>query len=266
MTAEDSGAGIGSDRRRGVRPPSLLDSPPMSLVDIDRRLAEAVDGLQFAPPVAAVYNPLAYARAPHEAFLARYARPGVEAVWLGMNPGPWGMAQTGVPFGEVAHVRDWMGIEAPVEQPAEPHPKRPIEGFACARSEVSGRRLWGWAAGRYPSADAFFDRFFVLNYCPLVFMAESGRNITPDKLPAAERAPLFATCDAALREAIAWLKPRMVVGVGRFATDRGKATLAEAFPELEFGTVLHPSPASPAANRGWEPQAEKQLAELGLLT
>ena len=40
------------------------------------------------------------------------AAPGrKEAVFLGMNPGLWGMAQTGVPFGTVSLVRDWMGIE-----------------------------------------------------------------------------------------------------------------------------------------------------------
>lgn len=237
----------------------------MTLLEIDRRLAQAVDELDFSSPVEAVYNPLQYARASHEAFLQRYARQDVDAMWLGMNPGPWGMAQTGVPFGEVAHVRDWMGIEAPVEQPPRLHPKRPIEGFACTRSEVSGRRLWGWAAQRFASADAFFDRFFVQNYCPLVFMADTGRNITPDKLPAAERAPLFARCNQALIESVAWVRPKMVLGVGRFATDRAKAILQEEFPDLEFGMVLHPSPASPAANRGWEAQAEKQLTALGLL-
>ena len=33
-------------------------------------------------------------------------------VFLGMNPGPFGMAQVGVPFGEVAAVRDWLRIDA----------------------------------------------------------------------------------------------------------------------------------------------------------
>jgi single-strand selective monofunctional uracil DNA glycosylase len=64
------------------------------------------------------------------------------------------MAQTGVPFGEVGLVRDFLGIEAKVDQPARVHPKRPIEGFACMRSEVSGRRVWGWVQDRFGSADA----------------------------------------------------------------------------------------------------------------
>ena len=235
----------------------------MRLIELDRELALAVDRLQFPPPVTHVYNPLRYARRPHEMFLQRYARPEVPTLLLGMNPGPWGMAQTGVPFGEVELVRDWLGIQAPVEVPDLQHPKRPIQGFACRRSEVSGRRLWGWAKEYFGTPEAFFARFFVLNYCPLVFMLESGRNLTPDKLPADARAPLFEVCDHALYEAVRWLRPRRVIGLGKFAEKNARRVLADL--DLEFGFVLHPSPASPAANRGWAPQAEAQLQALGAL-
>src|SRR5690606_19431577 len=140
-----------------------------------------------------------------------------EVVLVGMNPGPFGMAQTGVPFGEVAAVRDWMGIEAAIGRPPEEHPKRPVLGFDCPRSEVSGARLWGWAKDRFGTPEAFFARFFVINYCPLVFLEESGRNRTPDKLPAAEREALTAVCDRALRDSIEVLSPQHVVGVGTWA-------------------------------------------------
>ena len=231
-------------------------------IEISRWLADEVASLRFDPPTAYVYNPLVYARRPHEAYLSRYAIRGVENLLLGMNPGPWGMAQTGVPFGEVSLVRDFLGIESPVEQPAIEHPKRPIEGFACRRSEVSGRRLWGWARDRFGTAAAFRKQFFVANYCPLVFMEASARNRTPDKLPTAEREPLFAACDEALRRLVTWCRPRRVVGVGTFAAKRAAAALADS--GLPIGTILHPSPASPAANRGWQQQAEKQLAALGV--
>jgi len=233
--------------------------PPIA---ISRRLARAVDELEFRPPVAYVYHPLVYARAPHEAYLERYARPGIEALLVGMNPGPFGMAQTGVPFGEVALVRDWLGIEARVGKPDKEHPARPIEGFACPRSEVSGARLWGWARKRFGAPERFFARFFVWNYCPLVFMEESGRNRTPDKLPARERDPLFAACDEALRALAEHLGPRHVIGVGTFAYSRARAAL-EGRP-FELGLVPHPSPASPAANRGWAPLAEAALIEHGI--
>ena len=221
-----------------------------------------MDALAFAPPVTHVYDPLVYAREPHERYLARWARPGIEALLVGMNPGPFGMAQTGVPFGEVTLAREWLGIEGRVERPEREHPARPIEGFACRRSEVSGARLWGWARARFGTPEAFFARFFVWNYCPLVFMEASGKNRTPDKLPASERAPLFAACDEALRAITAHLGPRLVVGVGGFARDRAREALADR--PVRVGTILHPSPASPAANRDWVGQAERALAELGV--
>jgi len=220
--------------------------------------------LSFADPVACVYNPLEYARRPHAEFLERYGRGPKEILLLGMNPGPYGMAQTGVPFGEIAAVRDFLGIECPVDRPDPEHPKRPISGFACTRSEVSGRRLWGWCQERFGTAERFFERFFVHNYCPLVFMADSGRNITPDKLPAAEREPLFAACDGLLRRVVEILRPRLVIGVGAFAERRARHALATC--DLEFGRMPHPSPASPLANRGWSKAADAALAALEITT
>jgi single-strand selective monofunctional uracil DNA glycosylase len=234
----------------------------MKPVAIARWLARETSGLAFRPPTACTYHPLVYARRSHEAYLTRYARQGVEAILLGMNPGPWGMAQTGVPFGEVGLVREFLGIEEQVDQPARIHPRRPIEGFACPRSEVSGRRVWSWVRERFGTADAFSDRFLVANYCPLVFMEASGRNRTPDKLPAAEREPLFAVCDEALRRLVTWCRPRTVIGVGAFAAARACEALGTAGPRVV--SILHPSPASPAANRGWAAQVERQFAAHGI--
>jgi single-strand selective monofunctional uracil DNA glycosylase len=179
-----------------------------------------------------------------------------------MNPGPFGMVQTGVPFGDVAMVRDWLGIQAPVGKPPQEHPKRPVLGFDCPRSEVSGARLWGWARDRFDAPETFFDRFFVANYCPLAFMEESARNLTPDKLPAAEQQALSGICDDALRETVRALRPRLVIGVGGFAERRARAALAGE--NVGVGTILHPSPASPIANRGWAPAIERQLAAMGV--
>ncbi|MDG2147980.1 MAG: single-stranded DNA-binding protein [Planctomycetota bacterium] len=232
----------------------------MSISSISTRLSRKLSALDFAPPVTHVYNPVEYASGPHSDYLDRFARPGCEAIFLGMNPGPWGMAQTGVPFGEVELVRDWMGISGPVKRPPNEHPKRPVLGFDCKRSEVSGRRVWGWAKERFGTPDAFFDRFFVWNYCPLSFMEESGKNRTPDKLPVAERAAIYALCDAALSDVVRELAPGKVIGVGAFAETRARQALGE---DAAIGRVLHPSPASPAANRGWSEQVERQLAQMG---
>ncbi|MFT7463432.1 MAG: single-strand selective monofunctional uracil DNA glycosylase [Pseudohongiellaceae bacterium] len=234
----------------------------MSLITITRRLSKRVDALSFALPVTHVYNPLEYARPCHDTYLRRFGHPGIEALLLGMNPGPFGMSQTGVPFGEVAAVRNWMGISGKIGRPHNEHPKRQIQGFDCPRSEVSGRRMWEWAAGHFDSPEAFFERFFVWNFCPLVFLEESGRNHTPDKLPRAERESLFAVCDKALQEVVALLKPQRVIGVGAFAEARARLALADG--DVEFGRVLHPSPASPLANRGWAEAADRQFAEMGI--
>jgi single-strand selective monofunctional uracil DNA glycosylase len=234
----------------------------MNAVTISRRLAREADRLSFGPPVTHVYDPLVYARGPHEEYLRRFARPGCRAVLVGMNPGPFGMAQTGVPFGEVELVRTWLGIERPVGRPPAEHPKRPVQGFDCPRSEVSGRRLWGWARERFGTPERYFRRFFVWNYCPLLFLEESGRNRTPDKLPAREKDELFRVCDRALARIVEHLDPAFVIGIGRFAAARVKLVCGEGH---EVGTILHPSPASPFANRGWETQAESQLERLGVL-
>ncbi len=231
------------------------------LIDAARRLSAKVDALAFAPPVSHVYNPLDYAWAPHEKYLRRYGASKKRIVFLGMNPGPFGMVQCGIPFGEIAAARDWLGVEAPVGKPAQENPKRPVEGYACTRSEVSGRRLWGLFAEEFESADAFFAEHFVANYCPLAFF-DHGRNLTPDKLPAHEAAPLYAACDDHLRELVAAVQAEWVIGIGAFAEGRAKEALAGT--DLRFGRILHPSPASPAANRGWAAAARKQLGELGI--
>ncbi len=237
-----------------------------ALLEASTTLRSAVGRLTFSPPVTTVYNPLCYAWAGWSAYVTRFAGPTIHTVFLGMNPGPWGMAQVGVPFGEIESVRNWMGIEVPIERPRNQHPKRPVDGFSCARSEVSGKRLWGLMRERFGDPERFFAEHFVGNYCPLVFMAESGRNITPDKLPNEEQRELFAACDQHVVRMVEILSPRFVVGVGRFAEKRAIAAL-ERLPKAirpTVGTMLHPSPASPAANRGWAEQASAQLTELGV--
>jgi single-strand selective monofunctional uracil DNA glycosylase len=233
------------------------------------QLAGAVDGFQFSEPVTHVYNPLRYAWEPYARYVELYARPPKKVLFLGMNPGPWGMAQTGVPFGEIDHVRHWLNIENDVFKPPVEHPKRPIEGFGCTRSEVSGRRLWSLFSKKFGSPVAFFRDHFVANFCPLVFMETSGRNRTPDKLKPNERERLFAACDVNLIRTVEILKPQWLIGIGGFAAKRLAAIAARedgrvAGLNVRIGKILHPSPASPAANRGWDTAVEAELKEIGV--
>jgi single-strand selective monofunctional uracil DNA glycosylase len=232
------------------------------LVRAAKRLSDRVDAMRFQAPVTHVYNPLGYAGRAYRRYLRRFADSPRRILFLGMNPGPFGMAQTGVPFGEVALVRDWLGIAETIERPSLEHPKRPIQGMDCTRSEVSGARLWGAIAEHWGTPEHFFRDHFIANYCPLVFMESSGRNRTPDKLPSEERQPLFEACDDHLRRVIEILEPEWVVGIGRFAEIRAQEALAENPPRI--GRLLHPSPANPRANRDWASEARRELGALGL--
>ena len=230
------------------------------------QLRSELDLLQFGAPANWVYNPLQYAWTAHEKYLKLYGRGPRRVFLLGMNPGPWGMAQTGVPFGEIDSVRNYLKIETKIGKPNREHPKRPIEGFACTRSEVSGKRLWGLFSERFPNAKDFFAEHFVSNYCPLVFMDDGARNVTPDKLPATEMKELDATCDQHLQKSLLLLEPEFAVGVGAYAQACLKRVCDSHvnLQSIKVSKILHPSPASPAANRGWAEQATKQMVEAGI--
>jgi single-strand selective monofunctional uracil DNA glycosylase len=241
--------------------------PPLVLAS--RVLARQADALTFAPPVRYVYNPLRYAREPHERYLARFAGRGKAAVFLGMNPGPWGMAQTGVPFGEISAVKEWLEISGRIGTPGEIHPRLPVRGFASLRSEVSGRRLWGLMRQRYSTAEEFSKDAFVANYCPLLFLDEAGRNLTPDKIAKQDRAGLYAVCDRFLLLLMEALQPRWAVGVGAFALQRLQAVLGTRTDEARFAAprvvmIPHPSPANPRANRDWAGLARTILVREGI--
>jgi single-strand selective monofunctional uracil DNA glycosylase len=234
----------------------------IDLAPLHRTLAQRLDAMTFHGPVAFTYNPLQYARQPLEKYLRQWAAEPGRVLLLGMNPGPFGMAQTGVPFGDVSYARDWLRTEAPVDRPTVEHPARPVVGYALKRSEGSGKRLWGWAEARFGTPERFFSQFVVLNYCPLLFLDEGGRNVTPDKLVAAERAALESTCDASLAAMVRLLAPSQIFGIGGYAAQSTRRALGEG---TEVCQVLHPSPANPAANRDWVGTVERQLRDAGVV-
>lgn len=234
-----------------------------NLLDAASCLRNECNRLSFQAPVAWVYNPLEYAWIAHENYIKKYAKTSCRVLFLGMNPGPYGMAQTGVPFGEIAAVKNWLGIETDVYKPANEHPKRPVEGFACTKSEVSGRRLWGLFERRFEKPQHFFRSHFVTNYCPLVFMDHGGRNVTPDKIKRDDAEKLNEKCDEHLKKIIDAIKPEFLVGVGAFA-EECLQRVTDSNSGFHISRILHPSPASPAANRDWEGTATRQLIESGV--
>jgi len=242
--------------------PPTLTAKHRRLIAAAEQLARDAGQLQFGPPVTHVYNPLDYAWPAHRQYILQSQPATTRVLFLGMNPGPWGMTQTGVPFGQVEAVRDWLQIDAEIRKPAHEHPKRPVEGLACPRSEVSGQRLWGLFRERFGEPAHFFHEHFVVNYCPLVFMEASARNRTPDKLPPAERQPLVAICDRHLQAVIDCLQPEFLVGIGAYAEDCLRR--ASQSNGTQISRILHPSPASPAANRNWAAAATNQLIAAGV--
>lgn len=233
------------------------------LIAAAQELSREVGALEFSDPVAFTYNPLDYAWEGHEAYIRKFGAGPKEVLYLGMNPGPFGMAQTGVPFGEIAAVTLWMGITASVGSPEKTHPKRPVQGFSCPRSEVSGRRLWGLFEEMYGTAEEFFKLAYVANYCPLIWMGESGANITPTQLPKAQVEALDSACQRHLVRLIEILQPRVLIGVGGYALKQLERAAA-ALPGKQFtlGTILHPSPASPIANKLWPERPKEQIREI----
>lgn len=226
------------------------------VVERTLQLRSAVEALEF-PASLYVYDPLVYAWDLHRAYLENYVRRDAPLLLLGMNPGPFGMAQDGVPFGEVHFVKDFLHLDGAVGRPTREHPKRPVQGLSCTRSEPSGKRLWSFLADRFGTARRYADSCAILNYCPLVFMdaGPTGRNVTPDKLPKDLRVRLERLCDGYLADLVAWSHARLLVGIGAYATKKLEA-VASGRP---VDTLLHPSPASPLANRGWAQAAKAKF-------
>lgn len=212
-----------------------------------------------------VYDPSDYARAPMGEYLRRYCAGEKRILFMGMNPGPWGMAQTGVPFGAVPWVRDWMGISGKVGAPPDAHPQRPVLGWKCPRVEVSGDRLWSFFGHAHGSAADFFSSRCVVNYCPLLFLSANDggvRNIAVNKMTGNAAGKMFALCDEHMDAVLRATRPEIAIGIGDWA-ERRLLRLA-GLGSLQVGKILHPSPASPLANRGFAKVAAEQLRVLGV--
>jgi single-strand selective monofunctional uracil DNA glycosylase len=221
-----------------------------------QELRRDVEQLKF-PESLYVYDPLVYAWQPHRMYLENYCSHPVPLFLLGMNPGPFGMAQTGVPFGEVTAVKEFLHITAPVGKPEKEHPKRPVDGFSCKRSEVSGRRLWGFLESYYHTAAVCFTHLVVMNYCPLVFMdgGPTGKNVTPDKLGKEMEGRLDAICLSYLKDCVSFYHPSLLVGIGQYAKKKLE-TVSDGVP---VDSLIHPSPGNPQANKGWDIQAKTKF-------
>lgn len=186
-----------------------------------------------------IYDPLSYAGEMHDRYLAMSVREDQKVMFLGMNPGPFGMMQTGVPFGDIDSVKGFLGLDGTVKKPHVMCPERPVEGMATTRREMSGRRIWGAVESEF-TRDEFFDFAAVMNWCPLCFLDDKGRNVTPDKLSKEDRAKFYPICDEWLGDVIRVIDPDILVGIGNFTAGRMRGFGKEVI------VMPHPSPL----NRG----------------
>ena len=221
----------------------------LKLSQAAKELSKSCDLLssELGEPVAYVYNPLDYAWEVHNNYLSDFGSLGAKTILLGMNPGPWGMGQTGVPFGDVTKATEYLGLSGKVGSPETLHPKRPVIGLECERSEVSGTRLWGIIEEMFGSAEVAHQHFFVVNHCPLLMFDENGTNLTPDKLRGETAKRLLSLCDEHLKLVVEILGAERVIGVGAYAEKQAKKALSSS--DVEINRIPHPSPASPLANR-----------------
>ncbi|CAG2210943.1 SMUG1 [Mytilus edulis] len=236
-------------------------------LEAEKRLCQHLKMISFGEPVSHIYNPLVYAFETHLKFLKTFCTSDKSVLFLAMNPGPFGMSQNGVPFGEVSAVRDWFKIRGNVQKPAREHPKRCITGLDCHRSEVSGGRFWGFFKRVCGTPEVFFRHCFVHNFCPLAFMSPTGRNITPPELRADQRNALNHACDMALIETLNILQVKIIVCIGKFVESRVQSVLKnQGNNEIRVERITHPSPINPAANKGWDDTVYQQLKDIGIMS
>lgn len=237
----------------------------MGVIESAKKLSDKCDSLTKSilrqTSLAHVTNPLNYAWEYHESYLSQYSGLGAKTLLLGMNPGPYGMAQCGVPFGATNIAKDFLNITGDFTDPEGRHPKRPIEGLNFERQEISGTRLWGLLQEIWGTPEEIHKHVFLVNHCPLLLLGETGKNITPDKISGNAVKKLLKACDDHLKEVVIKMGITRVIGVGKYAEKR--ALLALKGLNIEIGTCWHPSPASPLANRNdgadWRANVRKIL-------
>jgi len=197
-------------------------------------------------PDIVVINPLEYLWLQYGYYTSCYHNQYPRAMIIGMNPGPKGMSQTGIPFGSpniipsilpnkslFNEIRDNEG--SPVSSP-----HRRITGPSNTTVEVSGNRLWSALIKRYGDFKSITSEIFVDNICPLLFLCgkNGSKNLTPDKLtPSPAKIILIRLCTERLQKIYQCLgEPSNIVALGRWS----HKFLEKMFPKVRVTYILHP--------------------------
>ena len=283
----------------------------MDLIKTTRILADDLHALRRPAGVSHVYNPLRYMWPAHERFLSRHyvtdrasapdgrldfyepagaTRPRRYLI-LGMNPGPHGMVQTGLPFGDVVNAAAMLGYRTGDQVPApdlagvELHPSRPVIGLSATRREASGERLWGGLAAIFGGLEQTLAACFAANYCPLAYFADDaqGTNVTPEDFgkktikgePNPRHDPGYAAeldkvCLPYLVRVARAMRVEVILAVGRYAEAKANIIAAlqpddsrPARPKVVY--LTHPSPLATRSAGEWATMARHALENAGAL-
>ncbi len=192
-----------------------------------------------------VYNVFEYAWQGWEAYIHKCAKLSAKIMLLGINPGPHGMLQTGIPFGSISAVRNYIGIhDADIKQPTVLHKNRPVDGMKYTKEEQSGLLLWNTIESLFTNSLNFFSHCFVINYCPLAFFTQKGENITPDKLGTEERKDVEHRCTSHLLEYLNIFNTSLILAIGRYAFNKAQLLSRDLhiIPQKNIIYIPHPSP------------------------
>ncbi|XP_013171163.1 PREDICTED: single-strand selective monofunctional uracil DNA glycosylase [Papilio xuthus] len=255
--------------------PLVLENENKEVEDLSTEFLHLIDDLnnkleifQFPAAIKCIYNPTIYARHTFEMYVRKYCNTKKSIMFFGMNPGPFGMSQTGVPFGDVSSVREWLGIEGPVGKPPKELETRPVRGFECTRTEISGKRFWGLLKEICGTPEKFFESSFVYNYLNQQWMKTNGCNLTPGDFKVTEMKALYEICDPIFIKVLELYNVQTIIAVGKFCETRAHKAIEAYLPSkgktIKVLYLPHPSPRT-VNNNNWDEKALEYLERYDLL-
>lgn len=236
-------------------------------LDIECDLNNELNELQFPKNITHIYNPIVYALNLHCQYIKKFLNGKKKVMLIGMNPGPNGMVQNGVPFGNTNTVKNLMKIQGQVDQPPSLNPKRPVTGLSCTTEEPSGVRIWNLLQKLAGSLEVFGEQCFLHNFCPLAFFDEQGKNITPSELKGKIKSTLRDICLKYLEKEIQLIQPEIIIAIGSYVGDSLRKLSKQSIyvrTNIKILQLAHPSPRS-LNNNNWPEKATEFFESNDLL-
>jgi single-strand selective monofunctional uracil DNA glycosylase len=224
-----------------------------------------------------VLNPGRYGERWHARFRRAYPMSPRPLLVFGLNPGPYGMAQTGVPFTDLKRLESalpglWKDLVASGEPVTRPGLAPPSLARHLTRTfESSSVRVYRFLERAYGRPELALREVVFVNPCPLLFIdPETGANRTPADLPRALRARKAAELvhafeelrRATVLEAVAELEPRGAILLGRDVAAAVGEALRAALGARSVVEWEHPARAVPET---WSRGLADELRKRGLL-